>query len=266
MKSVVITGSTRGIGLGLAHEFLDRGCQVTINGRSEAAVRTTLEQLAARHNSDRVIGQHGDVSSYEDHVRLWQRAQETFGKVDIWINNAGIGHAVERLWELSPEAVGRVIDVDLKGVVFGSQVAIGKMLRQGHGHLYNMEGFGSGGRKRPGFSVYGSSKRALTYLTESLAIETKGTPVKVSLLSPGIVITDFIMDQYKDDPARLEQSKRIFNILADKVETVTPWMTDRVLANETSGAAFRWLTPGKIAWRFMTAPFIKRDLFSPEQT
>jgi short-subunit dehydrogenase len=125
-----------------------------------------------------------------------------------------------------------------------------------------MEGFGSNGRIRPGISVYGSSKSALRFLTRSLTAETKGTAVKVSRLSPGIVITDFLSEQYQDDPGGFEQGKRIFNILGDKVETVTPWLADKVLNNDKSGASFEWLTPGKVLWRFLTARFTKRDLYA----
>jgi NAD(P)-dependent dehydrogenase (short-subunit alcohol dehydrogenase family) len=158
--------------------------------------------------------------------------------------------------------VERVVDVDVKGVIFGSQVAIKGMLKQGFGHLYNMEGFGSNGRTRAGISVYGAAKSALRFLTRSLTVETKETPVKVSSLSPGIVITDFITGQYEDDAAGFERARRIFKILGDKPETVTPWLAERVLENDKSGANISWLKPGMIMWRFMAARFNRRDLFA----
>ncbi len=261
MKSVVITGSTRGIGYGLAEQFLARGCQVTINGRSPASVDKAMQSLGKTYNADHIAGQAGDVTKPEDHQTLWNTAVANFGKVDIWINNAGIGHPMQMVWEIPTDLVHKVVDIDLKGVIFGSQVAVRGMQQQGFGHLYNMEGFGSNGRTRPGISVYGTTKAGLRFLTQSLTAETKETAVKVSALSPGIVITEFITGQYKDDPQGLEEAKRIFNILGDRVETVTPWLVDKVLSNEKSGARFEWLTPGKITWRFMTARFNKRDLF-----
>lgn len=261
MKSVVITGSTRGIGYGLAEQFLERGCRVVVNGRSSASVNAKVAILGEKYGADKVAGQAGDVTQPEDHQALWDTAVATFGKVDIWINNAGIGHPMMMVWEIPAELVNRVVDIDMKGVIFGSQIAIRGMQGQGFGHLYNMEGFGSNGRTRPGISVYGTTKAGVRFLTQSLTAETKESAVKVSALSPGIVITDFITDQYKDDPQGLEDAKRIFNILGDRVETVTPWLVDKVLSNEKSGARFEWLTPGKITWRFMTARFNKRDLF-----
>ena len=262
MKRIVITGSTRGIGFGLADSFLARGCQVVVNGRSQTSVDKACHKLVAKHGAERVVGQVGDVTSVADLEALWQMAVARFGQVDIWINNAGIGQPMKMVWELPIEQIDRVIDVDLRGVIYGSRVAIQGMLEQGQGHLYNMEGFGSDGRTRAGLSIYGSIKRALRFLTESLVKEVAGTAVKVSTLSPGIVITEFITEQYKDDPTGLEKAKLIFNILGDKVETVTPWLADKVLNNERSGASFAWLTRGKIMMRFMTARFNKRDLFS----
>ena len=104
----------------------------------------------------------------------------------------------------------------------------------------------------------------MRFLTRSLTAETKETPVKVSALSPCIVITEFITDQYKDDPQGLEDAKGIFNILGNKVETVTPWLVEQVLSNDKSGARFEWLTMPGVLWRFMTARFNKRDLFADQ--
>ncbi|MEZ4518543.1 MAG: SDR family oxidoreductase [Chloroflexota bacterium] len=260
-QSIVITGSTRGIGYGLVDEFLKRECQVLLNGRSQESVDAALAALSDRHGTDRIAVQAGDVVVPDVHEAIWAAAVAAFGKVDIWINNAGVGHPYLMGWEIPTEKIDQVVDINLKGMIYGSQVAVRRMLQQGFGHLYNMEGFGSNGRIRPGLSVYGSTKSALSYFTRSLAAEVEGTPVKVSSLSPGMVITDFITEQYQDDPEGFEQTKAAFNALGDKVETVTPWLADQVLANDKSGAAIKWLTTPKIMTRLAIARFNKRDLF-----
>lgn len=262
MKSIAITGSTRGIGYGLAAAFLQRGCQVTVNGRSQTSIDTAIASLSQQYGRERLHGSPGDVTQPATHDALWQAAVDRFGQVDIWINNAGVGHPMLPVWELPPQTIEQVVDVDVKGLIYGSQTAIRGMLAQGHGYLYNMEGFGSNGRTMVGLSVYGATKSAVRFLSQSLVKELAGTPVKIGTLSPGMVITDFILDQYRDDPAALEKAKPVFNALADKVETVTPWLADNVLANDKHGASITWLTPSKIMWRFMTARFHKRDLFS----
>jgi short-subunit dehydrogenase len=114
---------------------------------------------------------------------------------------------------------------------------------------------------RPGLSVYGSTKYAVRYLVRSLARELKGRAVRVSALSPGMVITDFITSQYEGREAELERVKPIFNMIADRVETVTPWLADRVLSNTRSGNTISWLTGAKIFGRFAFGWMRKRDLF-----
>ncbi len=90
-KTIVITGSTRGIGFGLAHEFLQRGCRVMVNGRSQSAVDATMKTLADRHGADRVGGCPADMTVYDQVQTLWDQSIERFGRIDIWINNAGVG-------------------------------------------------------------------------------------------------------------------------------------------------------------------------------
>jgi NAD(P)-dependent dehydrogenase (short-subunit alcohol dehydrogenase family) len=267
MSCAVITGSTRGIGFGLAENFLRRGWQVVINGRSSASVDAALENLTAGGAAAGALaGLPGNVTSRDDMEALFALGTERFGAVNIWVNNAGVGQPYLPVWELPEETVRQVIDIDFYGLTIASSVAIRGMIRQGHGHIYNMEGFGSNGRiGRGNISVYGAAKRALRFLSRAMAAELKRTPVKLSRISPGMVATEFISGQYADDPAGFEAAKKIFNILADRVETVTPWLVDKMIQNRKHDALFEWLTTGKVLFRFMTAGFRKnRDVFSPE--
>jgi NAD(P)-dependent dehydrogenase (short-subunit alcohol dehydrogenase family) len=263
-RVVVVTGSTRGIGYGLADSFLARGCRVVLHGRTADGLAAAAERLAARHGTalrGRIAVCAGDAADPDTHRRLWESTVAAFGRVDIWINNAGVGHPDRHLADLDPETVAQVVDIDLKGLVYGCQTAIRGMKAQGFGQLYNMEGFGSDGMVRPGLTVYGAAKAAVRYLNKGLAAELKGSPVQAGALSPGMVATEFISSQYRDDPAAFERAKRIFNILADRPETVTPWLADKVLAKRRSGRRIAWLSRSKIFWRFLSAGFRKRDVF-----
>ena len=153
-----------------------------------------------------------------------------------------------------------VISANVLGVALGSKVAMEHMQEQGYGQVYNMQGFGSNGQVRSGLSVYGASKAAVQSLTKALMAEVEATPVQIGSLSPGMVMTDLLLDPIADD-RDAAKTKRIFNILADHVETVTPWLVDQVLANDRNGADIEWLTRGKIMRRFAMSPFSKRDLF-----
>ena len=261
MKNIVITGSTRGIGFGLADAFLARGCSVTVSGRSQASVDQSAGKLAAKHGPERVFGYPCDVTDFEAVQGLWDASKAHWGKIDIWINNAGIAHAQIDLREQAPEEMAAVVETNVTGAMYGARVALTGMLAQGSGCLYNMEGLGSDGRRVEGLTTYGTTKHALRYLTDALVEETKDTPVLVGALRPGMVVTDMLTKQYENRPEGWEEAKGIFNILADRVETVTPWLADQVLANSKHGARFQWLSRGKVMGRFLTAPFRKRDLF-----
>jgi NAD(P)-dependent dehydrogenase (short-subunit alcohol dehydrogenase family) len=152
------------------------------------------------------------------------------------------------------------MDINVKGMIFGSRVAINGMLKQGFGQVYNMEGFGRDGRTMRGMTPYGSTKALVAYLTRSLAKECKGSCVSMSALSPGMVVTDLLMGDIDTSGPGFEKTKRIFNILADRVETVTPWMVERILKKPRNGGGIRWLTTPKIIYRFLSSPFFKRDI------
>lgn len=261
MKNVVITGSTRGIGYGLADAFLDLGCKVVVNGRTPASVEKACQQLSQKHGPNHLHGRAADMADLAQVEALWDTAVTHFGQVDIWINNAGLGHDMLPMWELPPERVKTIVDSNILGLMYGSRVAIRGMLAQGHGQLYNMEGAGSNGHVRNGMSVYATSKAAVHLFSQALIQETEGTAVQVGTLSPGMVITDLLLDPMNADPEIYQRSQRIFNILSDRVETVTPFLAQKILENDKSGAKIQWLTRPKMIWRFLYAPFSKRNPF-----
>ena len=264
MKTIVITGSTRGIGYGLSDAFLERGCSVTISGRSQEAVDRALAELGTTHGAECLFGHPCDVTDFDQVQALWDAAKEHWGRIDIWINNAGIAHAQTPLWKQDHSEVAAIIETNLLGSMYGAQVAMKGMLEQGSGSIYNLEGLGSDGRRVEGLAAYGTTKAALTYLTDSMVDEAQGTPVLVGAIQPGMVATDMITQQYRDQPEQWEDAKRIFNILADRPETVTPWIAERVLANSRNGTRIQWMSRGKAMARFLSAPFTKRDLFAED--
>ncbi|WP_262849092.1 SDR family NAD(P)-dependent oxidoreductase [Mumia quercus] len=261
-RVVVVTGGTRGIGLGLAGELLQRGCRVVVCGRSSAAVDTAVAALA-EHGADRVTGLPADVTDRESLQKLWDHATQTFGRVDVWINNAGISAPRRSMTEVSADVADDVVRTNLVGAMNGCAVALAGLREQaGGGWVWNMEGFGSNGQIQPGMAIYGASKRGVTYLTEALVKEAKGSDVRVGFLSPGIVATDLLLADYDGQPEAFEKARKIFNILGDRVETVTPWLADRLLAATKNGTRVAWLTGPKAMRRFMAASFRSRDIFS----
>ena len=260
MVNVVITGSTRGIGLGMAKEFRKRGANVVISSRGAAAVEAAVTEVKAAPGSGEVVGIACDVGKREALQALWDGTAKALGSVDIWINNAGLTGPKRNVSALTDAEIAPVIDANIWGMIYGTQVPLAGMSAQGSGKIFNFEGFGSDGMTAPGLTIYGLTKRALTYFTKSVNKEIKGSAVLLGTISPGIVVTDLLEESKDEDPDRWEKTKRMYNILADHVETVAPFIVERALAADKPGTAIRWLTTGKAARRFLAQPFVKRKV------
>ena len=261
-KRIVITGSTRGIGNGLAREFLKRRCEVAVSGRSAGQVEEVVAELGQYYGESKVCGAPCDITDPQQLQGLWDRAADAFGGVDVWINNAGVSIIRQPLWEQHDDDLAALVNTNLTGALLASKTAVANMVGQGHGQVWNTEGFGSDGATQPGMAAYGATKRAVRYLQKALRKDTADTPVQICTVSPGIVVTDLLTGDYDLTSEQWEKSKKIFNILGDHVHTVTPWLADHILAADKSGARVVWLTRRKAFARFMTASFRRRDLFS----
>ena len=261
-KVVVVTGATRGIGLGLARELLARDARVVMCGRSQESVDKAIAELGA---GDRVTGIPADVGRREDVQKLWDHAVATFGKVDIWVNNAGMSVPRRSLPEVPRDKVDAIVAANMLGVFNGTAVPMAGMAQSG-GSIWNMEGFGSSGQKAKDMAIYGATKRAVTYFTESMSKDVKDSNVRICFLSPGIVKTDLLVDDYEGREADFEKAKKIFNILGDHVETVTPFLAEGILKSTKNGDRVAWLTMPKAAGRFAGRFLLgrKRDLFADD--
>jgi len=255
MKVVVITGSTRGLGLGLAQAFLQMGCAVSISGRTAEYVRSSTESLARQFGRDRVLGCVCDVRDDRQVQNLWDTSRQVFSKVDIWINNAGISNPLGKFWDQSEGTMSDLVDTNILGSMYGSKTALRGMLTQGYGAVYIMLGLGSNGRMQDGLMLYGISKSALRYFTRALAEETKGTSIVVGALSPGMVLTEMLASYRRTSPQTWENVKRVLNLFGERVETVAPWMAKRILENKKNGVEIRWLTFPRLIGRLATYPF-----------
>jgi NAD(P)-dependent dehydrogenase (short-subunit alcohol dehydrogenase family) len=259
-KTVVITGSTRGIGFGLARCFLERGCNVVLNGRSDESTRKALEQLPGYQGHLAAVS--GDICSREAITRLYDEAVSHFGRVDIWINNAGIGHEMRNAWEVDDAELSRVLRVNIDGVVSGTIIPYLRMKEQGGGKIFNMEGLGSDGFMLDGMTIYGTTKSALTYFTRSFAHEARGTSVQIGTISPGMVVTDMLLRTVSDGSAESRKKKKFFNIMADDVETVVPFLTRKMLATTAQSPKIKWLTKHRRVGKIVLAPLRRRNLFA----
>ncbi|MEH6592796.1 MAG: SDR family oxidoreductase [Halioglobus sp.] len=256
MTNVVITGSTQGIGRGLAAEFCKRGNNVTIAGRDEQKLQ---EALAALNNGPgNASGIRCDVTLAANVQALWEHARAQFGAIDIWINNAGLARTAWPILEVPQTDIEAMISTNMVGTINGSRVAASGMKAQGQGKIFNMLGGGSDGEYFPGMGIYGTTKRGLDYFSDALASELAGTGVIVAKIRPGMIITEAVVREAREDLANFEKSRGMMNNLVDTIETVAPFLVDRMMSTTKSGTKIRWLTGGKIGKRMLMARIRKR--------
>lgn len=265
MANIIITGSSKGIGRGLAAEFVKRGHNVVISARGRSSIDATVTELLGL-GGGQVTGITCDVSAKEQVQALWGQGQAAFGRIDFWINNAGTATAQYRAHETPERVVHTLIDSNVKGTVFGSQVALNGFHRQGSGALYNVLGGSFDGKRlTPNMAVYSSTKASNYVLTRYLIQENKDAGLMIGMISPGMLLSDNWFEEQKRVSAdEWRKMKPILNILCDHVETAAPWLAEQILRNRKYGHRIAWLTNQEIGKRFFAAYVLrrKRDLFS----
>jgi serine 3-dehydrogenase (NADP+) len=183
-KTVIITGASAGIGAATARAFARAGAQVVLASRDAARLEEVARGLEGRH-----LVVPTDVADTQAIEALVARTVETFGGVDIVINNAGVGLAAP-VAQLKPADFQAALAVDLFGPLALTQAALPHMRRRGRGQLIYISSV-VGLRALPYLGGYAAAKAALDRLTESLRVELRGSGVAVTLVRPGTTRTDF---------------------------------------------------------------------------
>ncbi len=256
---VVITGSSKGIGYALAKEFAKYGDQIVISSRNQDSVDKAVEEIKNLFPDVKVHGTTCNVSKPEEIKNLISFSDENLSGIDIWINNAGInGSHYGNLTTWENETLDSVIQTNVLGTLYGCKEAISYMTNQGHGKIFNLAGMGSNGMASPKMVVYGASKASIPQLTKSLSKELKDTNILINYLSPGIVITDFIINNASAEAAP------IFNILGEKPDKVAKFLVRKIYKISKSNKNINFSGTAKVFWKFMTAGFRKNRFFDQE--
>ncbi|KAK2985307.1 hypothetical protein RJ640_024303 [Escallonia rubra] len=262
-RNVIITGSTRGLGKALAREFLLSGDRVVVASRSPESVDMTIRELedslkeviataggSSRKNlaQAKVVGIACDVCNPHDVQKLSNFAVNELGSIDIWINNAGTNKGFRPLLQFSDEDIQQIVSTNLVGSILCTREAMRVMGSQDKGgHIFNMDGAGSGGSSTPLTAVYGSTKCGLRQLQSSLLKECKRSKVGMHTASPGMVLTDLLLS------GSTIQNKQMFNIICEHPETVARTLVPRMRVVKGSGKAINYLTPPRILLALVTA-------------
>ena len=185
-KVVVITGASSGLGEAAARLLSAQGASIVLGARRKDRIEALAAELAGK--GGKAIALTTDVTSREQVRALVDAAVQTYGRIDVMINNAGLmpQSLLERLkvdeWE-------RMIDVNIKGVLYGIAAALPHMQRQKAGHFVNVSSV-AGHRVGPGTAVYAATKHAVLALSEGLRQEVKPYNIRTTVISPGAVATE----------------------------------------------------------------------------
>ena len=266
MKTVVITGSARGFGYAMLELFYKNNFNVVLCDVNEVELNKAKEKLKSIKGKGSILSFKTDITNESDINHLINETLKEFNTIDIWINNAGVNQPFTPVWDLDSSVINRLIDIDLKGTILCSKLIFKVMKEQGTGAIYNVEGHGSNNALITGLSIYGTTKRAITYFTEALAHESAelNTNVIVGKITPGIMITNFIHTSLGDgEKINLdEKTKKIYNILGDYPETIAKYMVEKIINNQKNNAKFVWLSNSRAFTKFLTYNFRKTDYFN----
>ncbi len=205
-KVVVITGASSGLGEAAARLLSAEGARVALGARRFDRVQRLANELSAR--GGKAVAIATDVTDFEQVRKLVDAAVQAFGRIDVMINNAGL-MPNSPLDRLKIEDWNRMIDVNIKGVLYGIAAALPYMKKQKAGHIINVSSV-AGHKVRPGNAVYAATKHAVRVLSEGLRMEVKPYNIRTTVISPGAVATELPSSVTEPDVA--EGVRKIYEI------------------------------------------------------
>lgn len=227
-KTAVITGASRGIGADTARVFAQAGAKVVLMARSAEQIEALASEIG-----EAAIACPCDVTNFAD----WQGVMAQVGTVDILVNNAGLIDPIARLGDSDPEAWAQLIDVNLKGIYYGTRAVLDGMVAGGGGTILNVS---SGAAHNPleGWSAYCASKAAAAMLTRCTHLEYAEAGIRVMGMSPGTVATDMQIKIKASGINRISELDPSVHIPAEWPARALLWMcgpdADAYLGEEVS--------------------------------
>lgn len=185
-KIAVVTGGNRGIGRSVTEALLAEGASVAICGRTEAAVKKAVDELGG---APRVAGRAANVADPQHVAEFFSFVDETFGGVDVLVNNAGLG-IFRPVADLTMDDWKATLDTNLSGVFYCCKEALGRMRHRGRGYIVNISSLAGRNPFATG-AAYNASKFGLNGFSEALMLDHRNEGIRVTYVMPGSVDTDF---------------------------------------------------------------------------
>ena len=209
-KIVVITGASQGIGAALARHFAKEKCRLILVGRNKTRLNEVGKGLGLMSQDYQTV--IADVTKREQVKKIIDRAVGKFGRIDIFINNAGVGIS-KPIVETTEREYDTIFDTNVKAVYFSFLFLIPLFEKQGGGQIINISS-GAGRIGMPGIAAYSASKAALNALSEGVAGEVRNKNIKISVLAPASTDTSFMSNMSKKS---ISPSKAKMKLTVDEV-------------------------------------------------
>jgi len=186
-KVIIVTGASAGIGQAVAEALALASANVVLVARREERLQLLAEQMERLPGKRLVVA--GDIRSEAFAPQVIERSLSAFGRVDVLVNNAGLGHR-SMIAEMPPEDMRTIIETNILGLLFMTQAALQPMREQRAGQIINVSSI-AGQRPLPNGALYPASKTAVNFISRSLRIEGKPYNIKVTTIYPGLTKTEF---------------------------------------------------------------------------
>ena len=222
-KIAIITGAGCGIGHATAIKFANSGIKVVVNDIIDDSAVKTVNEI--KSNGGEAVYIQADISKWEEARKLVDETIKIYGTVDILVNNAGLAVGLNALQEGIIDDWERMIDTNIKGLLYISRAITPIMINQGHGHIINI-GSIAGKEVYPNGNVYCATKYAVDALSKSMRIDLVKHGIKVSQIAPGAVDTEFSEVRFKGDKDRAGKVYKGFEPLhAEDIAAIVYYVT-----------------------------------------
>ena len=195
-KIVFVTGASSGIGAACAEVFSQQGAKILMAARRVERLETLAKRLPTKSHCIQL-----DVTKHPQVEEVIHSLPSGWQEIDILLNNAGLSRGLDKLHEGKRQDWEEMIDTNIKGLLYVTRAVVPGMLTRGRGHIISI-GSTAGHEVYPGGNVYCATKHAVRALTQGLKMDLLGTPLRVSLVDPGLVETEFSIVRFRGDAER----------------------------------------------------------------
>jgi NAD(P)-dependent dehydrogenase (short-subunit alcohol dehydrogenase family) len=218
-KVAIITGAAGGQGKVEAKLFIEEGAKVIATDINGSLLNETIEELTAEFGSDVVLGLEHNIADEQAWVDVVAKGIDTFGKIDILINNAAIpGKTHDDIWDIDVEETTRILNVNITGTLLGIKAVMPELKKNGKGSIVNISSAaGLVGGISGGSVAYSSTKGALRAITKEVALDVAADGVRVNTLYPGLIRTP-IMDNFSKEANDAVLAKIPVGFIAEPID------------------------------------------------